>query len=74
MQTAVRWTDSPNCHPAFVNIRRSGGLKAGNIVAPEAEAAVGQRLRPGTQCFRHGDIGGEIIAAPMSRATADRPP
>ena len=60
-------------HPALVNIRRRGGLKAGNIVAPVAEAAVAHG-QTRAQRFRHRDVSRGVIAAPMHREllTADR--
>ena len=54
----------PKLAPALIHMGRGGAFEAGNIVAPEAKAAGGQR-KPGPEGFRHGDIGGEIIAAPV---------
>ena len=51
MQAAVGGQEA-KLHPALVNIRRRGGLKAGNIVAPVAEAAVAHG-QTRAQRFRH---------------------
>ena len=65
MQAAVGGQEA-KLHPALV-------LKAGNIVAPVAEAAVAHG-QTRSQRFRHRDVGRGVIAAPMHREllTADR--
>ena len=63
MQPAVAG-EQAELAPALVHIRRGGGLEAGDVVAPEAEAAVAH-AQPGTEGFRHGDIAGAVVAAPV---------
>ena len=64
VQTAVAGQKAER-RPALVHIGGRGLLKAGNIVAPEAEAAVAH-AQTGAQGLRHGDVASAVVAAPVN--------
>ena len=52
--------------PALVQVRGAGGLKAGDVVAPEAEARQAQG-QPAPEGLGHGQVVGGAVAAPVDR-------
>ena len=50
--------------PTLVDMVRRGALKAAHIMAPEAEAGQAQ-AQAAPEGFRHGNIAGRAVAAPM---------